>query len=549
MPFALDNITVNIRGRKLCYALLIVALATITGCAPMPHFGQSLAFAPLPSGPPGTVRAPSATPNVVGKPVVRAQNGAYGPSTFGSQPGQPGTAPPTYTQPGYPSAGAQNVYPQQGAAPPNYAPQAYPPQGYPAGGAPNPYPQNTAPAPGQQPYTGAEMLPPGAVQQAPGMVGPGPMGLDPGLAPIQNPMELPDNFADIEAFVEEARTGRFMFGVGVNSDAGVTGQITVDERNFDITKIPTSWADWVNGTAFRGAGQGFRIEALPGSQVQRYMMTFTEPYLFDSKISLNVSAFFFDRAYNDWQEQRLGGRVAFGYRLTHDLSLSAGLRAESVDVHSPRVNNVPELNAALGTNQLYSGSLTLSHDTRDSSFAPTEGHLLSMTVEQAFGSFSYPRAEVDYRRYHMLRQRPDGSGRHTLSYSLRAGFTGSDTPIYENYYAGGFSTLRGFDFRGASPKVNTVTVGGEFRFLGSVEYLFPLTADDMLQGVVFVDYGTVEEKIEINQEDFRVAPGFGLRIKVPALGPAPLALDLAFPVAMEDTDDKRLFSFFIGLNR
>ena len=29
-------------------------------------------------------------------------------------------------------------------------------------------------------------------------------------------------------FVEETRTGRFMFGLAVNSDAGVTGNITVD---------------------------------------------------------------------------------------------------------------------------------------------------------------------------------------------------------------------------------------------------------------------------------------------------------------------------------
>jgi len=366
---------------------------------------------------------------------------------------------------------------------------------------------------------------------------------------IAGPGAFAAPYADIEAFVQEARTGRFMFGVGVNSDAGVTGQIVIDERNFDISNPPSRFDDVINGTAFRGAGQGFRVEALPGTQVQRYMMTFTEPYLFDSNVSFNLSAFFFDRNYFDWDEQRLGGRVSFGYRLAPDLSVSAGIRAESVDLHNPRVRGVAELERALGTNELYSGSLTLAHDTRDSSFAPSQGYLLSATVEQAFGSFDYSRAEVDWRRYFLVRQRPDGSGRHTLSYSLKLGFTGANTPIYENYFAGGFSTIRGFEFRGAAPKDSGVTVGGEFRMLGNVEYLFPLTADDMLQGVVFCDYGTVEEDIRITKEDFRVAPGFGLRIKVPALGPAPLALDLAFPVAHEDTDDIRNFSFFIGLNR
>ncbi|MEM7314333.1 MAG: BamA/TamA family outer membrane protein, partial [Planctomycetota bacterium] len=134
-------------------------------------------------------------------------------------------------------------------------------------------------------------------------------------------------------------------------------------------------------------------------------------------------------------------------------------------------------------------------------------------------------------------------------FSNRIGFSGSETPIFENFFAGGYSTLRGFDFRGASPRDGGVTVGGEFQMLGSAEYLFPITADDMLKGVAFVDYGTVEEKIEINSEDYRVSVGMGLRIFVPAMGPAPIALDFAVPVAREDTDDIRQFSFFIGVSR
>ena len=86
-------------------------------------------------------------------------------------------------------------------------------------------------------------------------------------------------------------------------------------------------------------------------------------------------------------------------------------------------------------------------------------------------------------------------------------------------------------------------------FLGTVEYRFPLTADDMLNGVVFVDYGTVEEKVELNPENYRVAPGFGLRIAIPAMGPAPIALDFAFPIASAALDRERVFSFFVGFGR
>ena len=94
-----------------------------------------------------------------------------------------------------------------------------------------------------------------------------------------------------------------------------------------------------------------------------------------------------------------------------------------------------------------------------------------------------------------------------------------------------------------------VQVGGEFKWINTVEYLFPLTADDMIHGVAFCDFGTVEQDVELHGDNFRVAPGVGLRITVPAMGPAPIALDFAFPVAKADTDETQVFSFNIGLQR
>jgi outer membrane protein insertion porin family len=97
--------------------------------------------------------------------------------------------------------------------------------------------------------------------------------------------------------------------------------------------------------------------------------------------------------------------------------------------------------------------------------------------------------------------------------------------------------------------VGSVTVGGEFQIYGSTEYYFPVTADDMVKGVVFCDFGTVEEDISVNWNDFRVAPGFGLRLNIPAMGQAPLALDFAFPVSDAITDRKRVFTFNVGIAR
>ncbi len=428
------------------------------------------------------------------------------------------------------------------------------------GFGPQPAMAGFAPAAGQ----------PGQLQPAFGPAGPfapQPVGqFDPNQPPGFQPGPLPDFAADpnavfpgnepyvvVDVDAEETQTGRLMIGAGVNSNAGLVGNIVVDEQNFDILRLPLSWDDIRNGTAFRGAGQRFRLEASPGTQLQRYMATFQEPYLFDTRIGLSLSASYYTRYFYDWAEARTGGRVGLGYQFAFapDLSVTTAFRGESIDVFNPRVL-APDIVNMLGTNSLYGFSGGLIHDTRDSPFMPTQGHLATFEFEQVIGTFVYPRGVLEARQYFLLNERPDGSGRHVLSVGSVLGMSGPDTPAYDNFFAGGYNTLRGFVFRGASPRQAGPTgqlaiVGGPFEWLNTVEYLFPITADDTLRGVVFTDFGTVESNVTIDQ--MRVAPGFGLRITLPAMGPAPIALDFAFPVAYAPYDSKQLFSFFVGFAR
>jgi outer membrane protein insertion porin family len=361
---------------------------------------------------------------------------------------------------------------------------------------------------------------------------------------------------------EEAMTGRLQLGVGINSDAGLVGSLTLDEQNFDWTRWPTSWEDIHNGTAFRGAGQRFRIQAMPGiatttgtQPAQQYSVTFQDPYMFDTQISLGLMGFYYDRVYTEYTDQRLGGRIALGYQLTPDLSITGAYRGQTIKILNPIDPTLSVFQGILDRNlALHGFALTLTENKRDSDFMPTEGYFIEGNFEEVLGSFQYAHAELDARKYFTLFQRPDCSGRQVLTVAGRVGFTGDNTPIYERYYIGGFSTLRGFQFRGASPSVidssgQTVMVGGDFEVLGSIEYNYPITADDMLRAVVFCDTGTVEPSVSNWTNAYRVAPGFGLRINVPAMGPAPIALDFAFPISWQHGDRQEMFSFFMGINR
>lgn len=507
-----------------------------------------------------TVRGQS--PTYYGAPAVSddysqgaPQPGAYAPAPAYAPTGGYAPAPASraiYETPASPLGGSQG-FNSSGSQSLNWST----PAGFlnEAGAAPQGAPGIDPYASGQGVAAGPTVLAQNGFVQAPGQTFPQDTTVPPTGFPspdqtiVGGEPFMPPNFADIDAFVEEARTGRLIIGAGINSEAGVTGQVIVDERNFDIWAFPRSFYDFAEGRAFRGRGQGFRLEAIPGTNVQRYMVSLSDPYLLETLVTSNLSAFYFTRNYYDYDEERVGGRLSLGYRLTQDLSFSVGSRIENITIDNPRVAGVQELDEVLGSNDLYSGQASFTYDTRDIPFFPTEGQFLELSYEQVFGDFEYPRFEADYRRYFLLNERADGSGRHTIAAGARFGITGSDTPLYDNYFAGGFSTLRGFDFRGASPVKNSVTVGGEMRVLTSVEYFFPLTADDMIKGVVFCDAGTVEETPGINWDNVRVAPGFGFRLNVPALGAAPLAFDFAFPVAKADYDDTQIFSFYIGIGK
>jgi outer membrane protein insertion porin family len=466
---------------------------------------------------------------------------------------QPVAQQPAYQQPVYQQPAAAQPWGGQPLAPAvpgagDYARFAAPAQ-------PTPYTAQQPVAPGQ-PGAGFPALPvaqadpnqpPGFQQPVlPDFGGAGAAGVMP-VFPGNEPYVI----LDVDA--EETQTGRLMIGAGVNSNAGLVGNIVVDEQNFDILRLPRSWDDIKNGVAFRGAGQRFRLEAAPGTELQRYMATFQEPYLFDTRIGLSTSASYYTRFFFDWAEARTGGRVGLGYQFQFapDLSVNTGFRGESVDVFDPRVL-APDIVDMQGVNGVYGFSAGIIHDTRDSPFLPTQGHLATFEFEQVIGTYVYPRGIFEARQYFLLNERPDGSGRHVLSIGSVLGMTGPDTPAYDNFFAGGYNTIRGFVFRGASPRQagpngQLAIVGGPFQWLNTIEYLFPITADDSLRGVVFTDFGTVESNVSIN--NMRVAPGFGLRITLPAMGPAPIALDFAVPVAKAAFDSEQLFSFFVGFAR
>lgn len=373
------------------------------------------------------------------------------------------------------------------------------------------------------------------------------MAPEKGVRPTIQVLDNPGPFKDILVKVEETRTGSLMLGAGVNSDNGLVGSIVLNERNFDIFRFPTSFADIFEGRAWRGAGQELRIEAVPGTVLQRYSISVREPFLFDQPYSLLVSGYYRDRIFDEYTEGRVGGRINLGHQFTKEWGASVGFRGENVNVSNIAFGAPVDYTSVYGNQSVLAPSVTVGYDTRDSFLRPTEGGKLEFMYEQVFGSNTFPIFNVEGSRYFTLWQRPDGSGKHVLMARSQLSWAGNNAPVYERFFGGGYMSIRGFEFRGVGPNTSGYMVGGQFQFLNSLEYQVPIRASDNLYLVGFIDSGTVESKFGIH--DYRISAGVGLRITVPALGPVPIALDFGFPIVRGPNDRTQIFSFWIGMYR
>ncbi|MDE2508968.1 MAG: BamA/TamA family outer membrane protein, partial [Planctomycetota bacterium] len=351
------------------------------------------------------------------------------------------------------------------------------------------------------------------------------------------------SFADVLTSVEESPTGNFSLAFGASSFQGLYGMLTVAEKNFNIWNPPRTWDDILQGKSFRGGGQQLILTLMPGTVLNSAQLKFVEPYLFEQPITFSTTGYFNYRFYPNWTLSRGGTQIALGRLLSPTLFADVGMSAENVNFFGYRYPAPADYLAATGNTSLFSLRPSIRYDTRNSPFMASRGRYLQLAFQQGWGSFTFPKVEVEGRSYWTLFSRPDGSGPRVLEVRGFLGAAGRATPVYERFFAGNFGSLRGFQYYGVGPFQFGSNAGGIFEALGSVEYRFPLNARDTIYQVAFCDFGTVEQNYDFH--NMRVSVGTGLRITLPFM-PMPIAVDLAFPVSSAQGDVKQFFNFSVG---
>ena len=377
------------------------------------------------------------------------------------------------------------------------------------------------------------------------------------LVTVQQPDDPDSSIRDVLVEIKEKNTGSINFGVGIGSDSGVLGNISLTQNNFDLFDVPETFAEFYRGRAFRGAGQRFALNFQPGTEIFAYDINLTEPRIFGTPYALGGSAGYYRRIYTGsaggYTEERSSVGGVLSRRLGDVWYGSLRLDAARVELTDLDPNEPVDILADAGPETLVSTGLVLTRTTIDRMSRPTKGSRVQWNIANwglLGGDRSFNRMSVDYTTYLALDR--DFLGRvSTLRLDGQIGHIfGGSAPTYERFYLGG-RTMRGFQFRTVSPKgidvagnLTDVPVGGTFMAFLGAQYQRPLMGE-LLDGVVFIDSGTVNDDPGFDQ--YRVAVGVGIRVYIPQLGPTPLAFDFAFPMIKQEGDETQLFSFSADL--
>jgi len=367
---------------------------------------------------------------------------------------------------------------------------------------------------------------------------------------VQDPRREDPEQRDVLVEVKERNTGSVNFGVAFGSDTGAFGEISIRQDNFDVADTPESLREFITGRSFRGAGQRFFMVFRPGDELFNYSIGLTEPHIFETDYSLSTRGSFNDRRFNLNDETRLSTRFSLGRSLGDVWEFGTSVRAERVELTDIDPFAPTELFDDAGPDTLTGVSLSLTRTTIGNVRRPGRGSNLELTYERVGllgGDHDFNRLSGSYDVFFTVAE--DFLGRKSiLKLSSEVGYLfGGDPPTYEQFYLGGRS-FRGFDFREVSPKgiradtgePSDEPVGGEWMFFLGAQYEFPLF-EETVTGVVFVDSGTVTDEIAL--DPYRLSIGTGVRLRIDALGPVPIAFDFALPILKEPGDDTQVLSF------
>ena len=393
---------------------------------------------------------------------------------------------------------------------------------------------------------------------------------------------------DVVFNVKETTSGSFVFGLGYSQLSGVTTSIQLSQNNF------------------LGSGNRVSVEAQRNVYLQRYSFSFLNPYFTDGGLSLGYNLWWreFDNSeFNtaQYSSTSAAGQMVLGIPITESDTVSAVLGIDRNQIYTYRgstPDSIVDYIDALGTRTFHSwrSELAWARDTRNDYLQPTRGTLQRVSLETTLpgSTVQFYKLNYEFSKYWPISRAlvlntridlgygdsygsdavrvfcqtnpgqppvpptaPSGMDMAAAQADCAPGSTYNKTlvatglPFFENFYAGGARSVRGFrdntlgPREAASGSTYLQPLGGAVKTVGSLEMFFPTLFDSPAARIsAFVDFGNVFKNVDsVEASEMRVSTGVALMWRAPV---GPISISYAFPLRKGDDDELERLQFTFG---
>ncbi|MEE4290370.1 MAG: outer membrane protein assembly factor BamA [Cycloclasticus sp.] len=343
---------------------------------------------------------------------------------------------------------------------------------------------------------------------------------------------------DIKYTVKEKSSGNILAGAGFSQSQGLVLNASISQNNF--------------------LGTGKRMSAsFNNSSVNTvYSLGYTNPYYTIDGISRGYNISYrttdADEANtSSYTTESFNMGVNFGLPLNESDKIGLGLDLEftSIDIDDNlffgEINNFIIENGDSYTN--LKASAVWGTDTRNRAIFATRGGSKRLS-----GIITVPGSDLEFYKLSYNQKQYFPITNDTTLY-LNADFGYGDSygdaeslPFFENYYAGGKGSVRGFNDNTLGPRdVFDDPIGGSVKLVGNAEFIFPvpfMPESKTVRMSTFVDAGNVYDD-EIDLGELRYSVGVSAKWLSPF---GALSFSLAMPMNDGEDDEVQTFQFAFG---
>lgn len=345
---------------------------------------------------------------------------------------------------------------------------------------------------------------------------------------------------DVNYTVVENPSGKFLAGVGFSQSAGIIFQTSITQDNF------------------LGSGKRISFDFNNSEINRRFGLGFTNPYWTVNGVSRGFNAYYRETQAREanlsaFDSKVFGGGVLFGIPLTEFNTFRTSLAYEhtEVDLFIQSSQAARDFVAEHGgTYDIFRIDNRFSYDTRNKAIFPDEGmmHVVNAEVAVPMIGDSLEFYKVEYRTQYITNFFQDYIVSLDGSVGYGDGFLDTnELPFFENFYAGGVRSVRGFEDNTLGPRdaATNRPIGGNVKVLAGGELILPVPFFKDMKSVRisgFFDAGNVYDNT-VELEELRYSVGLS-GIWVSPFGI--ISVSVAQPFNDGPEDELQPFQFTFG---